>query len=276
MRSLVAFSLVVLLSSGCAVGPNYKRPNVSVPDTYRGATPQEATQPAAESLGDQKWWELFQDQQLQDLIHTALRQNYNVWIAASRILEAQAQVGITRADGLPTINAGAQSFDQRSPRSKLFHEYDTSAHQVDLSLELVYSGDFTVYALAQAVCLKKAMKEAIKEAEPEYESLLREIEDLSDEEAAALGAPDEELVGDLVQQREPSMHVDPLLGRRLPPFDRGPDDAFAANGERGVAVGARARLTLPELLQLLGLHPDLKNIQHQHLTGCAARKPHLA
>jgi outer membrane protein, multidrug efflux system len=134
VRSLVAFSLVVLLSSGCAVGPNYKRPSVSVPDTYRGATPQEATQPAAESLGDQKWWELFQDQQLQDLIHTALRQNYNVWIAAARILEAQAQVGITRADGLPTINAGAQSFDQRSARSKLFHEYDTSAHQVDLSL----------------------------------------------------------------------------------------------------------------------------------------------
>ena len=134
MRSLVAFSLIVLLSSGCAVGPNYKRPSVSVPDTYRGATPQEATQTAAESLGDQKWWELFQDPQLQDLIHTALRQNYNVWIAAARILQAQAQVGITRADGLPTVNAGAQSFDQRSPRTKLFHEYDTSAHEVDLSL----------------------------------------------------------------------------------------------------------------------------------------------
>jgi FkbH-like protein len=58
-------------------------------------------------------------------------------------------------------------------------------HAVDLSLELVYSGDFTVYALAQAVCLKKAMKEAMKESEPEYASLLREIEDLSDEEAAA-------------------------------------------------------------------------------------------
>jgi FkbH-like protein len=55
-------------------------------------------------------------------------------------------------------------------------------HEVDLSLELVYSGDFTVYALAQAI----EMKEAIKQVEPEFESLLREIEDLSDEEAAAL------------------------------------------------------------------------------------------
>jgi outer membrane protein, multidrug efflux system len=134
VRRLAAFFLVLLLTAGCAVGPNYKRPAVSVPDAYRGATPEEAKPPAAESLGDQKWWELFQDQQLQDLIHTALRQNYDVWIAAARILQAQAQVGITRADGLPSINAGAQSFDQRSPRSKLFHEYDTSAHQVDLSL----------------------------------------------------------------------------------------------------------------------------------------------
>jgi multidrug efflux system outer membrane protein len=134
VRSFTALSLVILLSFGCAVGPNYKRPIVSVPDTYRGAIPQEARQTAAESLGDQKWWNLFQDQQLQDLIHTALRQNYNVWIAAARILQAQAQVGITRADGLPTINAGAQSVDQRNARTKLFHEYGTSDHQVDLSL----------------------------------------------------------------------------------------------------------------------------------------------
>jgi len=74
VRRLIALSLVMLLLSGCAVGPNYRRPTVNVPGTYRGAMPQEAAQPAAESLGDQKWWEVFQDQQLQDLIHTALQQ----------------------------------------------------------------------------------------------------------------------------------------------------------------------------------------------------------
>jgi multidrug efflux system outer membrane protein len=124
----------MLLTSGCAVGPNYKRPSVNVPGIYRGAKQQEAEQPAAESLGDQKWWELFQDQQLQDLIHTALQQNYDVRIAATRILEARAQVGITRADQLPTISAGAQSVDQRSARQKFFPAFETSAHQVDLSL----------------------------------------------------------------------------------------------------------------------------------------------
>jgi outer membrane protein, multidrug efflux system len=139
-RPLISVILASSLIGGCAVGPNYKRPSVNVPATYRGAVPQEAEQPAAESLGDQKWWELFQDQQLQDLINTALRQNYDVRIAAARILEAQAQVGITRADGLPTISAGAQSVDQRNARQKFFPAFETSAHQVDLSL--VWDLDF--------------------------------------------------------------------------------------------------------------------------------------
>lgn len=144
MRKPIALSLVVLLLSGCAVGPNYKRPSVNVPGTYRGAMPQEATQAAAESFGDQKWWEAFQDKQLQVLIHTALQQNYDVRIAATRILQAQAQVGITRGDQLPTINAGAQTVDQRSARAKLFPTFESSAHQVDLSLawELDFWGKY--------------------------------------------------------------------------------------------------------------------------------------
>jgi multidrug efflux system outer membrane protein len=113
---------------------------VNVPGAYRGATSQEAEQPAAESLGDQKWWELFQDQQLQDLIHTALQQNYDIRIAATRILEAQAQVGITRADQLPSVSAGAQAVNQRSASTKQFPPFETSANQVDLSL--VWELDF--------------------------------------------------------------------------------------------------------------------------------------
>src|SRR6202162_5146509 len=134
----------MLLSAGCAVGPNYKRPIVDVPGTYRGAMQQHAAPPAAESLGDQKWWEVFQDKELQDLIHTALQQNYDIRIAATRILEAQAQLGITRADQLPTISAGAQAVNQRNPRSKFFAPYETSANQVDLSLawELDFWGKY--------------------------------------------------------------------------------------------------------------------------------------
>ncbi len=144
MRRLIALSLIALLLSGCAVGPNYKRPSVNVPGTYREAIPQEATQPAAESIGDQKWWEVFQDPQLQDLIRTALQQNYDVRIAATRILQAQAQVGITRADQLPTISGGAEAVNQRSARSKFFPAFETSSNQVDLSLtwELDFWGKY--------------------------------------------------------------------------------------------------------------------------------------
>jgi outer membrane protein, multidrug efflux system len=135
---------IMLLSAGCAVGPNYKRPIVDVPGTYRGSMPQDAAPPAPESLGDQKWWEVFQDKQLQDLIHTALQQNYDVRIAATRILEAQAQLGITRADQLPTVSAGAQAVNQRNPRGKFFPAYETSANQVNLALawELDFWGKY--------------------------------------------------------------------------------------------------------------------------------------
>ncbi len=144
MTKLTPLLLIVALTVGCAVGPNYKRPSVSAPAVYRGAEPQAGTQPAAESLGDQKWWEVFQDKQLQDLIHTALLQNYDVRIAATRILEARAQLGITRADQLPTISAGGQAADQRSVRTKQFPAFESSANQVDLSLawELDFWGKY--------------------------------------------------------------------------------------------------------------------------------------
>ena len=146
LRALLpGLSLTMLLSAGCAVGPNYKRPSTDVPGMYRGATPQEPAQPAAsQSFGGQKWWEVFQDKQLQDLIRTALLQNYDVRIAATRILEAQAQLGITRADQLPSISGEALAVNERNPQTKLFRQYETSANQLDLSLawELDFWGKY--------------------------------------------------------------------------------------------------------------------------------------
>jgi multidrug efflux system outer membrane protein len=106
--------------------------------------PQAAAQPATESFGDQKWWDVFQDKQLEDLIRTALQQNYDVRITATRILQAQAQVGITRADQWPTISGGASAVNERNPKTKVFRQYETSANQVDLSLawELDFWGKY--------------------------------------------------------------------------------------------------------------------------------------
>ena len=116
MRVLIGL-LIVTAAAGCTVGPNYKRPIVSVPDTYRGAAALESTATEAVSIGDQAWWEVFQDEQLRDLIRTALRANLDLRIAATRILQAQAQLGITRADQFPTVDAGASASRSRTPRS---------------------------------------------------------------------------------------------------------------------------------------------------------------
>ncbi len=122
---LLAFAILGLV--GCTVGPNYSRPSVDVPGSYRGVAPdasdkgyqqpeqQPAPQPAAQSLGDEKWWNVFQDPTLQGLIRTALKNNYDVRIAATRVLQAQAQLGITHADQLPSLSAGGNITSIQNP-----------------------------------------------------------------------------------------------------------------------------------------------------------------
>src|SRR3989440_12266258 len=144
MRKRAVLLVVVGLTCGCAVGPNYKKPAVNTPPIYRGVTPEEAAKGEARSLADEKWWEVFQDEQLKELVKTALQQNYDVRIAAARILQARAQLGITRADQFPTIAGDAEATNQRSPRSKFLPAFETSANHVNLSLqwELDFWGKF--------------------------------------------------------------------------------------------------------------------------------------
>src|SRR6185436_5030656 len=91
-------------SAGCLVGPNYEKPKLPTPDAIRSADPALT----APSIGDAKWWDLFEDEQLQVLVRTALAQNDDLRVAAARVLEAEAQLGITRADRYPTIGAEVQ------------------------------------------------------------------------------------------------------------------------------------------------------------------------
>jgi outer membrane protein, multidrug efflux system len=121
------------------VGPNYRRPAIDAPGAYRGDN--QSPSASAESLGDQKWWEIFQDPVLEQLIRSTLRQNYDVRVAASRVLQAQAQLSITRANQFPLVSAGAQTFSQRNPKiSSAFPSYEAKAGEVDLSV--VWNLDF--------------------------------------------------------------------------------------------------------------------------------------
>ena len=86
--------LVLSVSAGCTVGPNYQRPAIQTPDSFRAPEPIPAGDPA--SLADLKWWEVFKDEKLQELEQTALAQNYDLRDAVARVEAARANLGITR------------------------------------------------------------------------------------------------------------------------------------------------------------------------------------
>lgn len=99
--------------AGCTVGPDYHRPAVQAPQTFRAPEPLPA--PQATSLADLKWWEVFKDEKLQDLIRAALAANYDLRVAVARVEEARAHLGLTRSNQFPQLNAsGAPQFSRLS------------------------------------------------------------------------------------------------------------------------------------------------------------------
>jgi len=142
MRKLrICLVLVSASLAGCTVGPNYHRPKINVPSAYRGQPASSPPPATTASLGNEKWWDVFHDPVLQQLIRTALQQNLDVRIAATRVLEAQAQLGITRSNQFPTLNAGADIFGERNPKiTSAFPEYQAKAGELDLSV--IWNLDF--------------------------------------------------------------------------------------------------------------------------------------
>ena len=104
--TLISFGSLLILMAGCRVGPKYVRPPVTAPEVYRGADESAVSSAGQESLGDQKWAQVFHEPELQDLIRSALENNYDVRIAAERVLEAQAQLRIIRSQQFPTASVG--------------------------------------------------------------------------------------------------------------------------------------------------------------------------
>lgn len=101
-----AWAGVVLATAvaGCTVGPDYRRPAITSPPAFRSASVSASD---AASLADLKWFEVFKDTRLQELVRTALDRNHDLREAAARVDAARAILGITRADQFPTIEAGA-------------------------------------------------------------------------------------------------------------------------------------------------------------------------
>ncbi len=102
---IIILACMALLLAGCAVGPDYTDPIVEAPASYRTEVMP------ADAITDLKWWALFDDPLLYDLVTMALENNRDLKIAVSRIEEARATVGFTRADQYPRVDieAGAQT-----------------------------------------------------------------------------------------------------------------------------------------------------------------------
>src|SRR5262245_39952944 len=105
LRLMIAMVATGLLA-GCTAGRNYQRPEVTPPSVFRGDAADGAD---LSSIADLKWFEVFRDRQLQEMIRTALVRNHDLRDAVARVEAARANLGLTRSEQFPTIDGGASA-----------------------------------------------------------------------------------------------------------------------------------------------------------------------
>ena len=118
MKNGASVAALMMLVSSCMLGPDYRRPTVTTPDAFRGASA--VITPDQQSIAELKWFEVFQDEQLQELIRTALTQNYDLRDAVARVDAARANLGITQADQYPNFGIGADVTSSEQSRQGQF------------------------------------------------------------------------------------------------------------------------------------------------------------
>jgi outer membrane protein, multidrug efflux system len=115
-KRLLVTIMLASLGGACTVGPKYRRPKLPAPAVYRGAA-DPATPPDPQSLADAKWFEVFKDEKLQELIREALVSNYDLRQAVARIEAARANYGFTRAEQFPIFTGSADVVTERRSKS---------------------------------------------------------------------------------------------------------------------------------------------------------------
>ncbi|WP_263365519.1 efflux transporter outer membrane subunit [Edaphobacter bradus] len=127
--------LAAAMLPGCAVGPNYHRPVVQMPTAFHGPDESQQTEAQTASFADVPWWQVFHDPQLQELIRTALKQNYDLQLAVERVSAARAQVGITRSNQFPQVSLNPEFSGGKTDqniKSNIFSLAGDAVFQVDL------------------------------------------------------------------------------------------------------------------------------------------------
>ena len=246
---------LALVSIGCAVGPNYKRPDYPVPPSHRSDTALPATTPTAApvTLGEMKWFELFRDEKLQELIRVALKENYDIRIAAQRVLAAQAFVTVEKAALFPSVDAGGSADRQQGVNravssyfagGRIFWELDIwgrirrsteAARAQYLSQEAVQLGviQSLVTGVASSYFRLLELDQELQVAKQSLESRqgsLRLVQarltgglanQLEVDQATSLVASAAGTIADVERQREQAENfLNTLLGRNPGPVDR--------------------------------------------------------
>ena len=116
-----ATTMLMLALAGCALGPNYRRPETTTPAAYRFE--HDAT---ADSVADAGWWQVYQDPLLQSLIREGLANNFDVRIAAARIDQARAALGSAHLQQLPQVSATAGATRQQTSQYELLPGFPPS------------------------------------------------------------------------------------------------------------------------------------------------------
>ena len=178
MLPLISVILASVLIGGCTVGPNYHRPAVQTPTVYHDLRESPKAQEQAASYADLPWWQVFQDPQLQELIRTALKQNYDMLLATERINAARAQLGITRSSLFPQVQGNA-SFTGGKEQS-----FQSKANFLALSADAAFQLDLfgklrreTEAARAQLLATEDAQRTVmltlVSDVASDYFNLLR-------------------------------------------------------------------------------------------------------
>jgi len=159
MRERVFIICMITALAGCTVGPNYKRPNVPSPPQFRAAEQQ----PSQTSLGDVKWFSLFEDQVLRDLIKEALEKNYDIRIAAERIVEAEGRLSATRSLFAPQMNlqADAARSGVSSPLQSTGRGFGIATWEIDLFGKLRRSSEAARAEFLASADNQKAIMQAL-------------------------------------------------------------------------------------------------------------------
>lgn len=132
MRARAAIMLGAGTLAACSVGPEYQRPSLDVPAAYRF----QQENPGAESIADLGWWEVYRDKQLQGILQAALENNRDIKIAAARVAEARAQVGVSRLDQFPRVDVSVGDTRQRTLQVGRYSTYEVASGLAQVSFEV--------------------------------------------------------------------------------------------------------------------------------------------